>query len=349
MRCGILPRSGWLRTRRCRWRRAGRPRSRAADHYADLYDTPGGGRDPPGAGPSRRDRTASGRAVRARPGCGLPARDAGRAVRDRGLITRPPFTASNPGTRNGQIRGVNLALDWLVSHPGGTWQKRWLASGAEDTGKDWKQDCAAWMDTRGVRARQRMDLLSVGLILGICAGIVRPGLHWLAASGVSPWALGRNLERTRDQSGLSRLRAVLGDGTVAAGARHATIGRAAIIMAAKGGTLAEIAAGDFLELLDAERAARGRPRDYSAVSWRLMRQAGAFGQRAPESLAQLLTIGQRLASRHTLVSVRAFYLDLACWAAGGPRPLGPVGRSQPGLQGRHRKPQGRQEAQVPDG
>jgi len=266
-----------------------------------------------------------------------------------GLITRPPFTASNPGTRNGQIRGVNLALDWLVSHPGGTWQKRWLASGAEDTGKDWKQDCAAWMDTRGVRARQRMDLLSVGLILGICAGIVRPGLHWLAASGVSPCALGRNLERTRDQSGLSRLRAVLGDGTVAAGARHATIGRAAIIMAAKGGTLAEIAAGDFLELLDAERAARGRPRDYSAVSWRLMRQAGAFGQRAPESLAQLLTIGQRLASRHTLVSVRAFYLDLACWAAGGPRPLGPVGRSQPGLQGRHRKPQGRQEAQVPDG
>src|SRR6266700_5758215 len=375
MRCGILPRSGWLRTRRCRWRRAGRPRSRAADHYADLYDTPGGGRDPPGAGPSRRDRTASGRAVRARPGCGLPARDAGRAVRDRGLmtarlhealqgevpapvrlrrearqaawdasragfparpdqaewlatrlghdavlglITRPPFTASNPGTRNGQIRGVNLALDWLVSHPGGTWQKRWLASGAEDTGKDWKQDCAAWMDTRGVRARQRMDLLSVGLILGICAGIVRPGLHWLAASGVSPCALGRNLERTRDQSGLSRLRAVLGDGTVAAGARHATIGRAAIIMAAKGGTLAEIAAGDFLELLDAERAARGRPRDYSAVSWRLMRQAGAFGQRAPESLAQLLTIGQRLASRHTLVSVRAFYLDLACWAAGDP-------------------------------
>ena len=324
-----------------------------------------------------------------------------------GLITRPPFTAPNPGTRNGQIRGVNLALDWLVSHPGGTWQKRWLASGAEDTGKDWKQDCAAWMDTRGVRARQRMDLLSVGLILGICAGIVRPGLHWLAASGVSPWALARNLERTRDQSGLSRLRAVLGDGTVAAGARHATIGRAAIIMAAKGGTLAEIAAGDFPELLDAERAVHGRPRDYSAVSWRLMRQAGAFGQRAPESLAQLLTIGQRspaelidryqlacrpvrdliidylqerqpaldyrsldtlaqqlgrnfwadlerhhpgiaslnlppaaaaawkqrmrtrpgdtgqtdgqrLASRHTLMSVRAFYLDLACWAAEDP-------------------------------
>ena len=28
--------------------------------------------------------------------------------------------------------------------------------------------------------------------------------------------------------------------------------------------------------------------------------------------------GQRLASRHTLMSVRAFYLDLACWAAEDP-------------------------------
>jgi hypothetical protein len=325
-----------------------------------------------------------------------------------GLITRPPFTAPNPGTRNMQVRGVNLALGWLAGQPGGTWQQQWLASGAEDRGGDWKQDCAGWMDARGARARQRMDVLSIGLILVICADIVRPGLRWLTASGVSAGALARNLERTRDQAGLSRLRAALdGSGAVAAGARHATIGRAAIIMAAKGGMLAETAAGDFLELLDAEREVHGRPRDYSAVSWRLLRQAGAFGPRAPGSLAQVLTIGQRSpaelidryqlacrpvrdlivdylqerqpaldhgslenlaqhlgrnfwadlehhhpgiaslnllpaisvawkqrmrtrpgdneqpagqrrASRHTLMSVRAFYLDLACWAAEDP-------------------------------
>jgi hypothetical protein len=150
------------------------------------------------------------------------------------------------------------------------------------------------MDARGVFARQRMDLLSIVLILAICADVVRPGLQWLTASGVSPWALARDLERTRDQAELARLRAALGDGgAVAAGARQATIGRAAIITAAKGGTLAEIAAGDFLELLDAEREVHGRPRDYRAVSWRLLRQVGAFGQRAPQTLAQLLTIGQR--------------------------------------------------------
>ena len=160
-------------------------------------------------------------------------------------------------------------------------------------------------------------------------------------------------------------------------------------------------------LRGAEREARSRTRDYSAVSWRLLRQAGAFGPRSPESLAPLLTVGQRspaelvdryqltcrpvrdlivdylqerqpaldyrsldtlaqqltrnfwadlerhhpgisslnlppavaaawkqrmrtrtdgtgqadgqrLASRHTLMSVRAFYLDLACWAAEDP-------------------------------
>jgi hypothetical protein len=46
-----------------------------------------------------------------------------------------------------------------------------------------------------------------------------------------------------------------------------------------------VTAGDFLELLDAERQRRGRPDDYSAVTWRLLRQAGIFGPHAPGSLA----------------------------------------------------------------
>jgi hypothetical protein len=136
-----------------------------------------------------------------------------------GLITRPPLTAPNPGTRNMQVRGVNLATGWLADQPGGSWQQRWLASGAQDKGGDWKRGCAAWMDARGAGAWQRMDLLSISLIIMICADIVRPSLQWLTASGVSPWALARNLERTRDQAGLGRLRAALGDSAVAAGAR----------------------------------------------------------------------------------------------------------------------------------
>ena len=322
-----------------------------ADHDSDLHDAPGGGRDPPGAGPSRRDRTAGGRAVRARPGLRLPARDAGRAVRDRGimtvrlhkelqgevpapvrlrrearqaawdasrtgfparpdpvdwpvthlahepvlgLITRPPFTLPNPGTRNMQARGAGLALDWLAGFPGGTWQQRWHASGAEDAGAGWKQDCAGWMDARGVHAGNRMDELSIGLILAVCADIVRPGLPWLAASGVSPGALARNLERTRDHAGLSgcgRPSATTGPSRSGRGTRPSGGPRSS--WPPRAARSPRSSAGDFLELLDAEREARSRTRDYSAVSWRLLRQAGAFGPRSPESLAQLLTVGQR--------------------------------------------------------
>ena len=331
-----------------------------------------------------------------------------------GVLTRSPFTGANPGTRNMQIRGVNLAVGWLADQPGGSWQQRWLASGAEAAGAGWKQECAAgWLDAHGARTGDRMFLLSIGVILAVCADLFRPSLRWLAASGVSAGALARNLERARDRAGFARLREAVSAGTgVTDSARHATIGRAAIIAAAKGGTLADVRPGDFLELLEAERQVHGRSRDYSAVSWRLLRQAGAFGPGAPGTLAQLLTIGQRspaelidryqlacrpvrdlivdylqerqpaldhrsldtlaqqlgrnywadlerhnpgisslnlppavaaawkqrmrtrpadteqpggqqLASRHTLMAVRAFYLDLACWAAENPARWGP--------------------------
>jgi hypothetical protein len=211
-----------------------------------------------------------------------------------GLLGRAPFAVEHPGSQRWRFRGARLAMTWLADQPGGAWQQRWLASGAESAGRDWKRGCARWLDDRGVHVGRRLDLLSVGLILAASADIIRPSLSWLAAPGVSPWALARTLEHGRDPAGFARLRAAVGEaGQITAGARHATIGRAAVLVAAKGGTLADVTAGDFLELLDAEREDRGRPRDYSAVSWRLLQQAGAFGPHAPAALAQLLTIGQR--------------------------------------------------------
>jgi len=211
-----------------------------------------------------------------------------------GLLSQEPFAVEHPGSQRWRFRGARLAMTWLADQPGGTWQQRWLASSAETAGRDWKRDCARWLDDRGVHVGQRLDLLSVGLILAASADIIRPSPSWLAAPGVSPWALARTLEHGRDPAGFARLRAAVGEaGQITAGARHATIGRAAVLVAAKGGALADVTAGDFLELLDAERHGHGRPRDYSAVSWRLLRQAGAFGPHAPGTLAQLLTIGQR--------------------------------------------------------
>ena len=210
------------------------------------------------------------------------------------MLRRAPFTVANPGTQRWRFRGAALAVTWLADQPGGTWQQRWLASGAESAGRDWKRDCARWLDDHEVHVLKRLDQLSVGLALVASADIIRPSLSWLTASGTSPWALARTLEGSRDPAGFARLRAAAAEaGQITAPAREAAIGRAAVIVAAKGGTLADVTVGDFLELLDAEQQGHGRRRDYSAVTWRLLRQAGAFGPHAPASLAQLLTIGQR--------------------------------------------------------
>jgi hypothetical protein len=59
---------------------------------------------------------------------------------------------------------------------------------------------------------------------------------------------------------------------------------------AKGGTLADVTAGDFLERSTPSGRPRA-PRDYSAVSWRLLRRPVPSARGA--ALAQLPTIGQR--------------------------------------------------------
>jgi hypothetical protein len=240
-------------------------------------------------------------AARAAARAGFPARPAAadwpatRLGRDAvlGMLSSPPFALANPGSQRGRLRGVAMAVGWLADQPGGTWQQRWLASGAEAAGPGWKQACIRWLDQHGVHARQRLDLLSIGLILVVCSDIVRPSLSWLAAPGVSTWALARNLQMSRDPDGFAALQeSCAADAHVTAPARQATMGRAAIIVAAKGGLLSEVTVGDFLELLDAE--AQTQPRhDYSAVSWRMLRQLGVFGPAAPAALAELRTTRQR--------------------------------------------------------
>lgn len=210
------------------------------------------------------------------------------------LLTGPPFALPNAGSQRGRLRGVALAVAWLSEQPGGSWQQRWRASGADTAGPAWKQACVPWLDGRGVHVGQRLDLLSIGLNLIVCADLVRPTLRWLAASSISSWALARNLQMSRDPGGFARLRAACETGRhVTPSARHATVGRAAILIAAKGGTLNDVTAGDLLELMDVETDLDGRPRDYGAVSWRLLHGLGVFGADTPAALAELRTVGQR--------------------------------------------------------
>jgi Phage integrase family len=209
-------------------------------------------------------------------------------------LSRPPFVMANPGSQRGRLRGVGWAVAWLSDQPGDTWQQRWQASGAQSAGPDWRQSCEPWLDARSIHVGQRMDLLSIGVNLMVSADLIRPSLTWLAAPSISSWALARNLQASRDPTGFARLRAACqADPHVSQSACQAIMGRAAVLVAAKGGTLTEVTAGDFLQLLDVEADLSGRPRDYSVLSWRLLHQIGVFGPGAPAGLAELRTIGQR--------------------------------------------------------
>jgi hypothetical protein len=111
----------------------------------------------------------------------------------------------------------------------------------------------------------------------------------------------------RDPERFARRRALCDGGSAAAvstTARTRTLRRAAVILAAKGGMLADITIGDLLELLDTEADVHGAARSDGAASYRLLREMGIFGPAAPARLRQLRTAGQRtpaeLIDRHQL-------------------------------------------------
>lgn len=59
------------------------------------------------------------------------------------LVLQLPMVAGLPvARRNAQTWGVPVVLDWLQQHPGGSWQERWLAAGA-DLEDGWLDDLAA--------------------------------------------------------------------------------------------------------------------------------------------------------------------------------------------------------------
>ena len=72
-----------------------------------------------------------------------------------------------------------------------------------------------------------------------------------------------------------------------------TLSRTALIVAAKGGLVRDITAGDVLELLDTEAGTHASSTGDTAVFYRLLRLAGSFDPGAPETLRALRTTGQR--------------------------------------------------------
>ena len=208
-------------------------------------------------------------------------------------LTSGIFVLPNADSQDKRIRGLSWLLDWLADQPGQTWQQRWMASGADAAGGDWRQVPIAWQQARGRESRGLRAELSGALVVVICGDLVRPSLSCLVAGAAGKGSLTRNLARTRDPQGFARLRQLCdADPHVSAVAASLTLRRSAEIIAAKGGMLADITVGDALELMDREAESFTCPTRDHKVFYRMLRELGIFGDEAPGRLRAFRTAGQ---------------------------------------------------------
>jgi integrase len=204
------------------------------------------------------------------------------------LATAAPLVISNPVVQAKRVRGLRHLLDWLADQPGDTWQQRWANSGAEVLGSRWRQAPIAWLEARDRRSAWLPSELSSALLALIFADVVRPALRWLVCTPSIKSELAGGLALGRDPGGFAQLREhCQAHPEIPDRAARLAAQRAAVIIAAKGGTLADITIGDVLELVDTETAMLAAwPRDVPAF-YQILRDLGFLGERAPLRFRQL--------------------------------------------------------------
>jgi hypothetical protein len=209
-------------------------------------------------------------------------------------LLAPPFPAGRPALDNERRRGVIRVLGWLDQQPGGTWQDRWITSGADAAGNaGWRALLAAWLTAtgRGPRDPEHASLLAGRAIMPlVCADVIRPSMGWLLTPA-TPSGLAAEMARTRDPGGFAALEQICQANHVNAHTTELAMRRITTIMAAKGGLASDITIGDCLELLRIAADLRHGSDATSPYFYQLLRAAGAFGAAAPAARA-LRTQGQ---------------------------------------------------------
>jgi hypothetical protein len=215
-------------------------------------------------------------------------------------VLAAPFALANDLSQQTRRQGVLTVLGWLQAQPGSTWQERWAASGAE-TVPDWRDLAAAWRARRlgGPVPGQRPPHAAPGLMVLICADVVRPSLSWLAGFAPARRGLGEEMARTRDSAAFAELTAMCQGGHVGSQTRQTALLRIALIMAAKGGDVADVLVGDCLELLEAtvQAGVTLHGGANSPLFYQLLRARGGFPASAPAALRVFSGRGQPAAAQ----------------------------------------------------
>jgi len=209
----------------------------------------------------------------------------------RRLLASPLLQDQAYATGRSRLQGLGKVLDWLQAQPGQTWQARWLASGAEDEpGADWRALVAGVHVEDPQRAYAD---LGPGLLAVICADLVRPSIRWLLTTPTRPRKLPASLALTRDPDGFAQLDMLCAQAAVSVGTTGPALDRIAIIMAAKGGTVADISVGDCLQILRISADTFTDGHYNSPFFYQLLHTMGIFEPTAPPTIRVFLTRGQR--------------------------------------------------------
>ncbi|MGH3122502.1 MAG: tyrosine-type recombinase/integrase [Streptosporangiaceae bacterium] len=225
----------------------------------------------------------------------------------------PPFPAADAKSRRSRKLAMLKILDWLGLHPGTTWQERWNASGAGADGTaDWRDRMLDDLEAAGElgpRGRQVRGVLGLGMVQLLGGDVIRPGLPWLLATR-SPTRVAAEMGRTRDPAGIAALKELREASTTGRETFVPAVERVALIMAAKGGTVADITPGDCMQLMECSRqvSAGVNPHALGPFFYQLLHSAGIFPAGAP---ATVRMISPRFSGPLTAEQLVDRY-DLAC-------------------------------------
>ena len=202
-------------------------------------------------------------------------------------VLSAPFALDNRGSQQTRRLGVLTVLGWLRTQPGASWQLRWQASGAEDH-PDWRL-------LVGTDPAKPLPHLSPGLLVLICADVIRPSLDWMLRFAPARHNLGAEMARTRDPSGaLNTMTALCRSGRIGLQSQQQALTNIAMIMAVKGGPVEQVRVGDCVELLAAAARARATTPSHlnSPLFYQLLRAHGDLGPDAPAAIEMFSGRGQ---------------------------------------------------------
>jgi hypothetical protein len=202
-------------------------------------------------------------------------------------VLSAPFALDNRLSQQTRRLGVLAVLGWLRARSGESWQQRWRASGAEDQ-PDWRR-------LVGSDRVKPPPHLSPGLLVLICADVIRPSLDWLLRFAPARHNLAVEMARTRDPSGaFTALTALCRSGRVGLQSQQQALTNVAIIMAAKGGPVEQVRVGDCVELLATVARTRATTAKHlnSPLFYQLLRAHGDLGPDAPAAIEMFFGRGQ---------------------------------------------------------